>query len=143
MTAHPTQAWVWRQMIEATPWNRHPRFLIRDRDRSYGGDFIDRAAGLGIRSILTLIQAPKANAIAERVVRTFRQECLDHVIVLNERHLRRLLREFVPSYNAARPHRSLKLTPPAGARRQIPTGRNHLGSRPVLAGLHHVFEWAA
>ncbi len=65
------------------------------------------------------------------------------MIVLNERHLRRLLREFVPYYNAARPHRSLNLTPPAGARRQIPSGRNHLVSRPVLGGLHHVYEWAA
>ncbi len=103
MTADPTQAWVWRQMIQATPWNRQPRFLIRDRDRSYGGDFIGKATGLGIQTVVTPVHAPKANAIAERVVRTFRQECLDHVIVLNDRHLRRLLREFVPYYNAARP----------------------------------------
>ncbi len=130
-------------MIEATPWNRHPRFLIRDRDRSYGGDFIGRAAGLGIRTMLTPVHAPKANAIAERVVRTFRQECLDHVIVLNERHLRGLLREFVPYYNADRPHRSLNLTPPAGARCQIRAGPDHLISRPVLGGLHHVYAWAA
>ncbi len=143
VTAHPTAPWVWRQIIAATPWNRHPRFLIRDRDRSYGGDFIGKAAGLGIQTVLTPIHAPKANAIAERVVRTFRQECLDHVIVLNDRHLRRLLREFVPYYNAARPHRSLNLTPPAGSRRQMRSGRDHLRSRPVLGGLHHVYAWAA
>jgi putative transposase len=84
VTAHPTAAWVWRQMIEATPWGHHPKFLIHDRDRVYGADFAARAAGLGIESIRTPVQSPRANAIAERVGRSLRQECLDHILPLSE-----------------------------------------------------------
>ena len=75
-------------MIEATAWGQQPGFLIRDRDRSYGGDFI-------AETILTPVHAPNANAIAERVIGTLRRECLDHVIAVNERHLRRVLGEYV------------------------------------------------
>ena len=103
VTAHPTAPWVWQQIIEATPGNLRPRYLIRDT--SYSGAFVPRAARLGIRTILTLVRAPTANAIAERVIGTLRRECLDHVIVLGERHLRGLLREYVGYYNATRPHR--------------------------------------
>ena len=103
VTAHPSAPWVWRQIIEATPWGSAPRFLIRDRDRSYGGDFVRRARAIGIETVLTPIQAPKANALAERVIGTIRRECLDHVIVLNERHRRRVLGEFVDYNNTARP----------------------------------------
>jgi transposase InsO family protein len=97
VTRHPNAQWVWRQVLAATPWNVHPRFLIRDRDRTYGGDFIRRAAGLGITTILTPVRAPKANAIAERVINTIRRECLDHLIVLNERHLREYLADYAVS----------------------------------------------
>ena len=64
VTAHPTAAWVWRQLIEATPWGRQPRYLVRDRDSVYGGDFVGRARGLGITTLLTPARAPRANAIA-------------------------------------------------------------------------------
>ena len=80
VTAHPTAAWVWRQMIEATPWGQHPKYLIHDRDRVYGTDFPARIAGLGIESLRTPVQSPRANAIGERVVRTLRDECLDHIL---------------------------------------------------------------
>ena len=93
VTAHPTAAWVWRQLIAATPYGLQPRYLIRDRDACYGGDFIPRAGPrIGIETILTPVHAPKANAIAERVVGTLRRECLDHII-FNERHLRLVLKE--------------------------------------------------
>jgi transposase InsO family protein len=88
VTAHPTAVWVWRQLIEATPWGRAPRYLVRDRDAVYGRDFVPRARRLGIETLLTPIRAPRANAIAERLVGTLRRECLDHVIILNEAHLR-------------------------------------------------------
>jgi transposase InsO family protein len=76
VTAHPTAAWVWRQLVEATPWGRRPRHLIRDRDRVYGADFRDRAKALGIETVLTPVRAPRVNAVAERVIGTLRRECL-------------------------------------------------------------------
>ncbi len=88
VTAHPRAPWVWRQVIAATAWSRTPRFWIRDRDASYSGDCVPKAAGIGIRRVLTPVRAPQANSIAERVIGTLRCECCDHMIVRNERHLR-------------------------------------------------------
>jgi len=143
VTAHPTAAWVRRQLIEATPWGRPPRHLVRDRDRVYGGDFVARARGLGITTRLRPIRAPRANAIAERVVRTLRNECLDHVIVVHEAHLRAVLGEFAAYYNFERPHRSLHLEPPLPPHRSAAPGAHRIRARPVLGGLHHVYEPAA
>ena len=140
VTTHPTAPWVWRQLINATSWGTGPRFLIRDRDRSYGGDFVARARRIGIRTVLTPIAGPQANAVAERLVGTFRRECLDHIIVINERHLRYVLREFVRHYNAARPHQTLELDVPepgAGPRSEL---HGSIISRPVLGGLTHEYE---
>jgi putative transposase len=144
VTAHPTADWVWRQLFEATPWGEQPRFLIRDRDACFGGQFIARARVLGIEVLLTPFRCPQANGIAERMVGTFRQQCLDHVIVLNERHLRGLLREYVDHYNHARPHRTLGLRAPmSGPSLLRSTGRGRVISRPILGGLHHEYEWEA
>ena len=130
-------------MIEATAWGEQPGFLIRDRDRSYGGDFIARARRIGIETILTPVRAPNANAIVERVIGTLRRECLDHVIAVNERRLRRVLGEYVQHYNAMRPHRSLALDSPEGRKpvQRMPSQR--VDSKPVLGGLHHEYRWAA
>jgi len=131
---------LWRQVIEATPWGRKPRHLLRDRDAVYGRDFRNRAGRIGIDAIATPIHAPKANAIAERAIGTLRRECLDHLIVLDERHLRTVLTEFVQYYNQEHPHRTLRLqTPQLKLRPTIGKVR----SRPVLNGLHHVYERAA
>lgn len=140
VTAHPAAAWAWRQLVEATAWGRRPRALLRDRDSVFGGDFGSRLAGLGVEQLLTPVCAPRANAVAERLVGTLRRECLDHLIVLNERHLRAVLAEFGAFYNGARPHRTLALDTP------LPTVRSPAGpirARPVLGGLHHVYERAA
>ena len=136
VTAHPTAAWVWRQMIETAPRGQHPKYLIRDRDRVYGADFATRMAELHIESIRTPIHAPRANAIAERVVRSLRSECLDHILPLSEGHVRSVLAEFVSYYNQDRPHRSLALETPVPSRRQVD---GEVVSRPVLNGLHHVY----
>ncbi len=111
VTASPTAAWVWRQVIEATPWTQKPRHLLRDRDAVYGRDFRQRARRIGIDAIATPIHAPKANAIVERVIGTLRRECLDHIIVLDEQHLMSVLGEFVAYYNQERPHRSSDCKP--------------------------------
>jgi transposase InsO family protein len=143
VTAHPVAAWIGRQLIEATPWGRQPRYLVRDRDRVYGGDFVARARGLGVETLLTPVRAPRANAIAERVVRTLRNECLDHVIVLSEAHLRAVLHEFVGYYNAERPHRGLQLDPPLARASPPRASGGPIRAHPVLGGLHHVYERAA
>jgi len=140
VTASPSAAWIWRQLIEATPWGRHPRYLIHDRDAVYGKDFGSRAVKLGIASLRTPPRSPKANAIAERLVRTLRSEVLDHVIVINDRHLHAVLAEFALYYNRDRPHRSLDLQPPLPTLR---SGPGPVASRPVLGGLHHVYARAA
>ena len=142
VTAHPTAAWVWRQVIEATAWGHQPTYLLQDRDRVYSSAFTTRARSLGIQTLLTPFHAPKANAIAERDVRTLHNDCLDHLPILNEQHLRAVLTEYVPYYNVDRPPRSLALEPPLPASRSpAPTGA--IGSRPVLGGLHHSYHRAA
>ena len=95
-----------------------------------------------MRRIRTPFRATRANAPAERVVGTLCRRCLDHVIVVTERNLRRLLREYVAFYNAARPHQALAQTPPAGDREDCKAGP-HVVGEPVLGGLHHVYRWAA
>jgi hypothetical protein len=103
VTANPTAAWVWRQVIEATPWGYKPRHLLRDRDAVYGHDFRARAEWISIDAIATPVRAPRANAVVERVIGTLRRECLDHLIILDEQHLRSVLAEFVGYYNMERP----------------------------------------
>jgi transposase InsO family protein len=140
VTAHPTVAWVWRQLVEATPWGRRPKHLIRDGDVVYGGEVRRRAKGLGIETVRTPVRAPRANAIAERVIGSIRRECLDHIIPLGERHLRIILDEYLAYYNQERPHRTLRLDTPLPAVRS-PTGVVH--ARLVLGGLHHAYARAA
>jgi transposase InsO family protein len=105
---------------------------------------VRRARTIGIQTVLIPVHAPQANALAERVIGTIRRECLDHLIVLNEAHLRRVLLEYVAYYNDAGPDRSLALEPPAGPRALAPPARRaSVVGAPVLWGLHHVYDWAA
>jgi putative transposase len=146
VTARPTAAWVWRQLLAATAWGREPGYLLRDRDAVYGRDCSSKAHALGIRARLTPFRAPRANASAERVIRTLRREGLDHVLVVKEQHLQAVLQEYVGSYNTERPHRSLTLLPPRPSARtpQDPGAKpGHVIARPVLGGPHHVYERAA
>ena len=131
---------MWRPLGEGTAWGRRPKHLIRDRDAAYGRDFQARAKALGIETVRTPVRSPRANAIAERVIGTLRRDCLDHVIPLDERHLRTVLAEYVDSYNTERPHRTLRLDTPCPASRS-PTGA--VLARPVLGGLHHAYARAA
>jgi transposase InsO family protein len=103
VTAHPAAAWVWRPVVEATPWGRRPTHRIRDRDAVYGGDVRERAKTLGLETVLTPVRAPCAHAVAERVIGTLRRACLDHVIAVDERHLQALLAEYVEYDNHDRP----------------------------------------
>jgi putative transposase len=107
VTASPTAAWIWHQLLEATPWSRRPKYLVHDKDAVYGSEFDGKLADLGIAGVRTLPRASAANAVAERSVRTVRTECLDHLIGINEQHLRTVLAEFADYFNRDRPHRGL------------------------------------
>jgi transposase InsO family protein len=106
----------------------------------YGRDFVERTRRVGIETVLTPIRAPRANAIAERLVGTLRRECLDHLVIVNEAHLRGVIAEFAAYYNLERPHRALGLQAPIPSVR--PT-HGLLRSQPILGGLHHVYQRAA
>jgi len=149
-TANPTGAWVAQRARQFT-WTLQERpgsfrFLIRDRDSKFTRDFDAVFASEGIKVIKTPVRAPKANAIAERFVRTIRAECLDWLLIMNRRHLERLLRVFVDHYNSHRPHRSLNLKPPDPVSRELrvlhlPTSA--VERRDRLGGLIHEYRLAA
>jgi hypothetical protein len=120
---------------------RRVRFLIPDRDTKFTAGFERVVASVGAETILAPVRSPKTNGLAERWVRTVREDCLDHLVVLSRRHLGRLLGQYVEHYNRARPHRSLDLRPPCRAAGAGRVGRIH--RRDVLGGLIHLYELAA
>jgi transposase InsO family protein len=113
-SSSPTGSWVTQQArnLGLDLADQGLRFLVRDRDGKYSGAFDEVFRSAGIRIVNTPVQAPKANAIAERFVRTVRRECLDWLLIVNRRHLERVLRIYVEHYNTQRPHRGIKLQPP-------------------------------
>ena len=145
VTRHPTDAWVTQQLREATPYEARPRFLIRDNDGKYGAHFAQLAAASGITILRTPVRAPRANAITERFLRSVRRECLDHLLLLGEAHLRRTLGEYVAYFNAARPHQGLGQRVPAPGVSPGPARHDPgvIVARPVLGGLHHTYRRAA
>jgi transposase InsO family protein len=102
VTEHPTSEWVGQQVVEAFAEREAPRYLIRDRDASYGHEFRRRVQSLGVKEVITAPRSPWQNAFAERLIGSIRRECLDHVVVLNERHLRRLLKKYLTYYHGSR-----------------------------------------
>ena len=108
VTESPTAAWTAQQIVEAFPDESAPRFLLRDRDRIYGAEFRRRVKGMSIVEVLTAPRSPWQNPFAERVIGTIRRELLDHVIVLNEGHLRRRLRSYLRYYHGSRTHLALE-----------------------------------
>jgi transposase InsO family protein len=136
VTAHPSAEWVARQLTEACGWNEAPRYLIRDRDRAYGETFIRRLEAMGIRDRPSSARSPWQNGHAERLIGSIRRDCLDHVVVFGERHLRHLLNSYQRYYNEVRTHLSLQKDAPISravqsAGRVIPV--------PLLGGLHHQY----
>jgi transposase InsO family protein len=107
VTAHPTAEWVARQITEAFPWEEAPHYLIRDRDRIYGRVVTRRLRAMGIRDKPTAPASPWQNGFVERLIGSIRRECLDHIIVLGDVHLRRILKSYADYYNCDRTHRSL------------------------------------
>src|SRR5271167_1806500 len=139
VTQHPTAGWLSRQITEAFPWDTAPRYLLRDRDASYGQCFRERARVMGIKEVVTAPRSPWQNAYVERVIGSIRRECLDHVVVINERHLRRVLFSYVDYYHRSRTHLSLdKDCPDTGPIQPPNTGR--VIAIPQVGGLHHRYE---
>jgi transposase InsO family protein len=134
VTAHPTAEWIANQVTEACGWEQAPRYLIRDRDGAYGEVFIRRLRSMGIRDRPTSPRSPWQNGYAERLIGSIRRECLDHVVVFSERHLRHLLLCYMKYYNGARTHLSLEKDAPLS---RAVDRAGHILCRPILGGLHH------
>jgi putative transposase len=119
-----------------------PRFLLRGRDAKFGALFDRAATGVGARVIRTPVRAPTANAICERFLGSVRRECLDHILILGDRHLERVLAEYRRYFNAERPHQGLAQQIPAGAAPPANTS-GRVVETPVLGGIHHGYRRAA
>ena len=139
VTPNPTQAWLARQITEAFPWDTAPRFLLRDRDASYGPTFRDRVQAMAIEQVVTAPRSPWQNAYVERIIGSIRRECLDHVIVFNERHLRRVLSTYFEYYHRSRTHLSLDKDCPEPRPIQPPSAGTVVAF-PQVGGLHHRYE---
>jgi transposase InsO family protein len=144
VTRHPTAAWVSQQLREAFPYHSAPRYLIFDREHTFQGEVLETAQRLGVRPIRIAIRSPWQNGVAERFVESCRRDLFDHVIVLNERHIKRLMTEYVRYYHDDRT--------PLGLAKETSTGRvkecnKRISCRvlalPRLGGLHHRYDLAA
>jgi len=137
VTEHPTSEWVGQQVVEAFAEREGPRYLIRDRDASYGNEFRRRVQSLGVKEVITAPRSPWQNASAERLIGSIRRECLDHVVVLNERHLRRLLKKYLTYYHGSRTYLGLGKDAPE-PRAVMSQGK--ILAIPQVRGLHHRYE---
>jgi putative transposase len=136
VTDTPTAHWTAQQLVEAFPWETAPRYLLRDRDGVYGAVFSSCVHALGIHEVTSAPRAPWQNPYVERLIGTVRRECLNHLVVLNENHLRRLLRDYFLYYHHARTHLSLDKDPPE-PRPVEPPDRGRIVATPMVGGLHH------
>jgi transposase InsO family protein len=134
VTTNPTAEWIAHQITDAFPWNEAPDYLVRDRDGSYGRAVTRRLAAMGIRDHPTAPRSPWQNGHAERLIGSIRRECLDHIVVFGDSHLRRILGAYAVYYDELRTHLSLGEDSPN--RRPIQR-LGHLAARPLLGGLHH------
>jgi transposase InsO family protein len=124
------------------PWDAAPKYLLRDRDAIYGNWFRGRVKNMGIEEVLTAPQSPWQNPYSERLNGSIRRECLDHVIVFSENHLRRALADYVAYYNESRTHLSLEMDSPVTRPVQVPN-QGEVVSLPQVGGLHHRYEHRA
>ena len=139
VTRSPSDVWVAQQLREATAYGEEPKYLLRDNDRKFGVNFARVAGTSRIEILKTPYHAPRANAICERLLGSVRRECLDHLLILHEKQLHRVLGAYVQYFNRARPHQGIKQQIPEPHVGPVPPG--HAGgkviSSPVLGGLHH------
>ena len=139
ITQHPTAQWTAQQIVEACPWDEAPRYLLRDRDSIYGAPFQQRVGNMGIEEVKIAPHSPWQSPYVERLIGSIRRACLDDVIVLNERHLRRVLHSYVDYYHTWRTHRSLEMDAPKPRVIQ-PPAIGPVRKVPEVGGLHHHYE---
>ena len=141
-TEHPTAQWTAQQIVEAFPWDTIPKYLIRDRDSIYGNYFRQRVTYMGIREVVTAPRSPWQNPYVERLIGSIRRECLNHVIILNEKHLLKTLSPYFEYYNQDRTHCGLDKDAPE--ERPIQT-KPFIGSEIIkmsrVGGLHNRYQW--
>jgi putative transposase len=142
VTPYPSARWTAQQVVEAFPFDTAPRFLIRDHDGIYGGDFRERVQHLGIEEIVIAYRSPWQSSYVERLIGSIRRECLKHVIAFNEAHLLRILTAYFAYYHEARPHLSLGRNAPLPRQIELPE-RGKVIAIPHLGGLHHRYTRAA
>ena len=145
VTRSPTDPWVAQHLREATPYGQTSRYLNRDNDSKSGPCFARVAATSGFETLKTPYHAPRANAVCERFLRSVRQECLDHVLILHEKRLQRLLNVYVAYFNRARPHQGIQqqLPEPHGGPLSLDRDGGKVVSFAVLGGLHHDYRRVA
>ncbi len=144
VTCSPSETWTAQQLREITPFGEGADVIIRDRDGKFGGEFDRVAEGVGMRVVQTPVRTPNMNAVCERFLGSARRECLDHVLILNERHLETVLKEYVHSYfNEARPHQGIEQRVPIPSKRESYVPGANVVRLPVLGGLHHDYRVAA
>lgn len=139
VTAHPTAEWTVQQLRNAFPWESAPRYLLRDRDRIFGEEFVRQVEAMGIKQVLSAPRSPWQRAYVERLIGSIRRECLDHIIVFSERSLRRTLSAYCGYYHNWRTHLSLDKDAPE-ARRVQPLSEGKVVEMPEVGGLHHHYE---
>ncbi|MFK8083900.1 MAG: integrase core domain-containing protein [Granulosicoccus sp.] len=142
VTQHPTAQWTAQQIVEAFPFDSAPDYLLRDRDSIYGEVFLKRVKSLGIDEIKTAPRSPWQNPNVERLIGSIRRECLDHVIVLNERHLRHRLQSYFAYYHEVQTHLSLAKQCPNLRAVELPD-KGEVVAFPHIGGLHHEYRRAA
>jgi putative transposase len=142
VTANPTTQWTAQQIVEAFSHDEAPRFLLRDRDSIYGESFLRRVENMDIKEIVTAYRSHWQSPYVERLIGSIRRECLDHVIVLNDRHLRRILTDYFHYYHHARAHLSLDRNSPVARDVESPD-RGKVIAIPQVGGLHHRYRRAA
>jgi hypothetical protein len=139
VTEHPTAQGTAQQIVEAFPWDTAPRYLLRDQDSIYGEVFQDRVGHMGIEEVTIAPRSPWQNPYCERVIGSIRRDALDHVIVLNERHLRRVLHSYVEYYHVWRTHLALEMDAPE-PRPVQPPEISPVRKQPEVGGRHHHYE---
>jgi len=141
VTEHPTQEWLAKTILQAFEKNPKPKYLVRDRDCCYGRKFSQQLRALGIREQVIPRHSPWANPFVERLIGSIRRECLNHVVIINEDHLRRILQEYVHFYNHCRTHMSIDKDCPIHRPKQSIQKAGQIVAIPHLGGLHHHYEW--